>query len=644
MIDSGVTDNYISQQTVTRLRLTPQQVPKSMQVYMANGEFKWVTEETHTEAIIQGDSQKLTFDVLKSIKYDAILGMPWLREKNPRIDWISKELYAMKEVYDISEQPEMSLSEHKPWDHEIPLLKDKQPWWMPLYPMSEDQLKEVWNYLDENLKRGFIRPSKSSAEYSILFVLKKNGTKRLCVNYRQLNEITWQDSYSLLLIEELQDRLGQAKWFTSLDLKEAYYQVRMKEGEEWKTAFWTRYGHYKYTVMPFGLKNASATFQRLINDTLREYLDDFAITYLDDILIYSDDLEAHRGHVQKVLEKLREKVMYVKKSKSKFEIKEIEFLGYIIQPEQIEKNLKKMNAVRNWIPLKKVKEVQAFLGLTNYYWKFVPNYTRIAEPLMRLTRKDERWHWDKKQKDAFCALKGSLSGTAHLRIPNPACEKILKTDASDFTVEACLYQIEDRQQRPIAYWSRKLSEPEERYEVHDKELLAIVKALQDWRPYLARIKKPIQIYTDHKNLRNFAIMKQLNRWQVRWAEQLTDYEFQIHYKKGNENDDADALSRRSDHKGVETIHAEILREDEEGTLTKGLAAMYKVKNTPLTDKELIKICHDSRAGRHLEVKCMKDLIQRRCNIKALEIELQSISQDAIHAEGTRFKEIRDMMK
>ena len=143
MIDSGVTDNYISQQTVTRLRLTPQRVPKPVQVYMVNGEFEWVTEETHTEAIIQGNSQELTFDVLKSIKYDAILGMPWLREKNPRIDWISKELYATKEAYNISEQPEMSLPEHKPWDHEIPLLEDKQPRWMPLYPMSEDQLKEV---------------------------------------------------------------------------------------------------------------------------------------------------------------------------------------------------------------------------------------------------------------------------------------------------------------------------------------------------------------------------------------------------------------------------------------------------------------------------------------------------------------------
>ncbi len=330
------------------------------------------------------------FDVLNSIKYDIILKMPWLHKKNSRIDWISKELYIMIDVYEISEQSEMSLSEHKSWDHEISLLNDKQSKWMSLYSMSEDQLKKVRTYLDENLKRGFIRPSKSLTEYSILFVSKKDGTKQLCVNYRQLNKITKQDSYSLLLIKELQDRLGRVKWFTSLDLKEAYYQVQMKEGKEWKTVFWTRYEHYEYTVMPFGLKNVPATFQRLINDTLREYLNDFAITYLDDILIYSDDLEMHCSHVHKVLEKLNKRALYVKKSKSRFKTKKIKFLDYVIQSEQIKKNPKKTDAVRNWPPPKWVKKVQAFLRLMNYYQKFVSNYARIAEPLTQLMCKNKR--------------------------------------------------------------------------------------------------------------------------------------------------------------------------------------------------------------------------------------------------------------
>ncbi len=212
---------------------------------------------------------------------------------------------------------------------------------------------------------------------------------------------------------------------------------------------------------------------------LREYLDDFVITYLNDILIYSDDLEMHCSHVHKVLRKLNERALYVKKSKSKFETKKIKFLDYVIWPEQIKKDSEKTNTVRNWPSPKWVKKVQAFLRLTNYYQKFVPNYAKIAEPLTQLMHKNKRWHWDKKQKNVFHTLKRSLSGTAHLRILNSTCKKVLKTDASDFAVDACLYQIKNEQQRLIVYQSRKLSEPEKRYEVHDKELLAIVKTLQD---------------------------------------------------------------------------------------------------------------------------------------------------------------------
>ena len=243
MVDSEAINNYILQQAIRVLKLTLQWALKPMQVYMINRESEWITEQVHIKAIILKDSQKLTFDVLNSIKYDVILKMPWLRKKNSRIDWISKELYITIDVYKISEQSEMSLSKHKSWDHEIPLLNDKQLKWMPLYSMSEDQLKKVRTYLDENLKRGFIRSSKSLTEYSILFVSKKNDTKQLCVNYRQLNKITKQNSYFLLLIKELQDQLNRVKWFTSLNLKEAYYWVWIKKGKEWKTVFWTRYRH-----------------------------------------------------------------------------------------------------------------------------------------------------------------------------------------------------------------------------------------------------------------------------------------------------------------------------------------------------------------------------------------------------------------
>ncbi len=223
MVDSEAINNYILQQAIEMLRLMLQWAPKPMQVYMVNEEFEWITNQVHIEAMILKDSQELMFDVLNSIKYDVILEMLWLREKNSRIDWISKELYITVNVYEILKQSEMSLSEHKSRDHEILLLNDKQPKWMLLYSMSEDQLKKVRNYLAENLKREFIKSSKSLTEYLILFVSKKNDTKQLCVNYKQLNKIINQDSYFLLLIKELQDWLNKVKWFTSLDLKKAYY-------------------------------------------------------------------------------------------------------------------------------------------------------------------------------------------------------------------------------------------------------------------------------------------------------------------------------------------------------------------------------------------------------------------------------------
>ncbi len=215
--------------------------------------------------------------------------------------------------------------------------------------------------------------------------------------------------------------------------------------------------------------------------------------------------------------------------------------------------------------------------MTNYYWKFVFNYVKIAKSLMQLMHKNKRWHWDEEQKNVFHTLKKSLNEMTHLRILNLTCEKILKIDTSNFTVGTCLYQIKNEQQKLIVYQFRKITESEKRYEIHDKELLAIVKALQDWRPYLADTEKLIQIYTDHKNLRNFATMKQLNWQQVCWAEQLVNYEFQIHYKKSIENDEADTLSKQSDYEEVKKIYIKILSEDDKKILTKGLAAMYKMK-------------------------------------------------------------------
>lgn len=276
---------------------------------------------------------------------------------------------------------------HSQWDHSIELVDGKQPRTYKIYNLHEKELKTLREWLDEQLEKGYIRVSNSSAGYPVMFVPKKNGKLRLVIDYRQLNEITIKDRTPLPLISEIRDRLATAKWFTALDLKGAYNLIRIKGGDEWKTAFRTRYGLFECLVMPFGLTNAPATFQRMINEVLRKYVDNFVIVYLDDILIYSDTLEEHEQHVHQVLETLQAANLLVEPEKCQFHVQEVNFLGHIISPGQIRMDPAKVAAIKEWKIPKTVKEIQSFLGLANYYRRFIRNYSKIATPLTDLTKK-----------------------------------------------------------------------------------------------------------------------------------------------------------------------------------------------------------------------------------------------------------------
>ena len=343
LIDSDSEGDFIHETVILELRIKMKRTQPFMIVLADSEEIsqRLVNMKVIVNTEVQEEAQILELNILRHFKYCVVLGLPWLRKKNSWIDWKRLDICSADVNYVVESKPTDSLPKHETWDHDISLLLGDNSVWKPLYPMSKNQLKKVWTYLDENLKKEFIQPSKSPAEYSILFVPKKDDQKWLCVDYCQLNDIIRWDSYSLPLIGELQDRLRTVQWFMSLDIEETYYWVRMKEDKEWKTAFQTRYEHYEYTVMPFGLKNAPTTFQQLINNTVREYLDKFVITYLNNILIYSDTLEEHQQHVPKVLEKLSEKTLYIKKEKSRFEVQEVKFLEYVIWPEQIKKDSKK---------------------------------------------------------------------------------------------------------------------------------------------------------------------------------------------------------------------------------------------------------------------------------------------------------------
>jgi len=322
----------------------------------------------------------------------------------------------------------------------------------------------------------------------------------------------------------------------------------MAEGEEWKTAFRTRYGSFEFLVMPMGLTNAPATFQQFMNEIFRDMTDRFVVIYLDDILIYSDNLEEHKSHVRQVLARLREHDLHVKPEKSRFHATTIEFLGFIISPEGISMDPAKTKAVSNWPAPSTLKELQSFLGFANFYRRFIARFSDIVVPLVRLTRKDVQYTWGSDQQTAFDAIKHAFTQAPVLAHFNPEYPLLVETDASDHAVAAILSQISslDGELHPIAFYSRSMVPAETNYDIYDKELLAIYAAFRQWRHYLEGASHTIQVLSDHKNLEYFTTTKQLTRRQVRWSEYLSTFNFVIRYRAGRLGTKPDALTRRGD--------------------------------------------------------------------------------------------------
>ena len=272
-------------------------------------------------------------------------------------------------------------------DHAIELVEGQQPPYGPICSLGSVELETLKAYIETNLANGFIRPSKSPAGAPILFDRKSDGSLRLCVDYRGLNNLTIKNRYPLPLIGELLDRLGRAKQFTQLDLTSAYHQMRIRKGDEWKTAFKTRYGHFEYQVMLFGLTNAPASFQGYINKILAEKLDIFVIVYLDDILIYTDDDgDGHVTAVRWVLEQLRKFSLYANLKKCRFHQEEVRFLGYVVSSEGIRMEDERIEAVKRWPEPQSVRDIQVFLGFANFYRRFIQGFSRIAAPLTSMLK------------------------------------------------------------------------------------------------------------------------------------------------------------------------------------------------------------------------------------------------------------------
>ena len=420
----------------------------------------------------------------------------------------------------------------------IDLIPGTEPIYIPPYRMSPAELRELKAQLEELFSKGFIRPSISPWGAPVLFVKKKDGSLRLCIDYRQLNRVTIRNQYPLPRIDELFDQLQGSRVYSKIDLRSGYHQLRVQESDVPKTAFRTRYGHYEFLVMPFGLTNAPTAFMDLMNWVFQPYLDRFVIVFIDDILVYSGSLEEHSEHLRIVLQILRERQLYAKLSKCQFWLDRVTFLGHVISVEGVSVDPQKIEVVVNWKPPKNVSEVRSFLGLAGYYRKFVEGFSKIAAPLTKLTRKDVKYDLVDACQQSFEELKGRLTSAPVLALPNGRYGFVVYSDASQQGLGCVLMQND----RVIAYASRQLKKHEENYPTHDLELAAVVFALKIWRHYLYGV--PCRIFTDHKSLQYIFTQKELNLRQRRWLELIKDYDCTIEYHSGKTNVVADALSRR----------------------------------------------------------------------------------------------------
>src|SRR5437588_4664713 len=381
----------------------------------------------------------------------------------------------------------------------------------------------------------------------------------MCIDYRALNKQTIKNRYPLPRIDEMLDRLYKAQYFSKIDLRSGYHQIRIIPEDVPKTAFRTRYRHYEFLVLCFGLTNAPATFQTLMNDIFREKLDACVLIYLDDILIYSSDIKQHLQDLKEVLEILRKNQLYAKLSKCQFLKEETKYLRFIVSNKGIQVDPKKIKAIQEWEQPKNTTQVRSFLGLANYYRHFIEKFSQKAAPLTGLLKKGEDVikAWDEKCTEAFQQLKYYLTNTPILQSPDPEKPYTVTTDASDQAVGGVLYQ--DR--HPIAYMSRKLNPAEQNYATHEKETLAIVEALREWRYYLEG--NHFKVITDHLSLKYLHTQPTLSKRQARWMETLSEFDMEIEYQPGATNVVADALSRPPTINNILQVKSDLMKEVKE---------------------------------------------------------------------------------
>lgn len=339
----------------------------------------------------------------------------------------------------------------------------------------------------------------------------------MCIDYWKLNSNTVPTPYPLPLIQPLVEKLKGKTFITALDLKSGYNLICMIKAEEWKAAFKTKYGLFEPLVMMFGQSRAPGIFQYLMNDIFQDNIDVYVVIYLDDILLFSDSLDEHIEHIKEVLRRLRKHQPYCNLEKCVFTMKEVHYLGVIVSQEGVRVDPDKVTKADDWATPHTVKAVQEFLGFVNFYCRFIDEFSKCAQPLYNLLRKENPWKWGPEKEKAFQSLKKALIEAPVLIQPDVAKEFLLECDASDFATGAILSQLgSDDEMHPVAFLSKSLSPAECNYDIFDKELLAVIRALKEWRHLLEGSEIPVKVLTDHKNLEYFSTKRDLNRRQDGW--------------------------------------------------------------------------------------------------------------------------------
>ena len=664
MLDSGATSNFIAESFITRNHIPSTILTPKRTILLADGSTHSVNRQTSSLPLsFPGFTGPVNAHVLPLHDYDMILGMPWLVQHNPQIDWQRRTLIIttkgqsstsptqpspvprytirilpsdppqekavqlerlfvitdqkaltrmqknddtvqwlchLEQIPEQTQKPSADPTAHLPTasaallrpilrkyadvfpadlpaglppsrtvDHRIVLKPDTVPFSRSPPRLAPPELAELKKQLVELLTTGKIRYSVSPWGAGTLFVAKKDTTeRRFCIDYRPLNQATVKNNGSLPNIEELFDQLLGAKYFSKLDLRSGYHQIRVHPDDIPKTAFNSRYGHFEFLVMPFGLCNAPATFMQLMQEVFRDCLDHFVIVYLDDILIYSKTAEEHAAHLETVLALLRKHQLYAKLSKCQFYQQRIKFLGHTVSGDGISVDEDKIKAIQDWPVPQNVGELRSFLGLAGYYRKFVAGFSKVALPLTLLLHSETTFTMKQEQHQAFRALKHLLSHTPVLTIADVNRPFVVSTDASGYAIGAVLSQDKGHGLQPVAYMSQKLSPTACKWSVHAQELFGVVQAVKQWRHYLLGAAEPVVIETDHRSLEYIQTQPHISPMHVRWIEHLQQFNFVMRYREGRTNTVADALSRRADHREVQQVErgGTTTRDDEVNTI------------------------------------------------------------------------------